>query len=130
MSEIRLIVAGGRDFSNYAQLKSILDRFVKKHNDSEIVIISGNARGADSLGERYAAETEIRVEKYPADWGQHGKKAGFIRNAEMAKVADVLIAFWDGQSRGTKHMIEQMRKLQKSVYVFDYDGYYIKDAVS
>ena len=75
----------------------------------QIVIISGAARGADTLGERYAHERGYAVEKYPADWNCDGKAAGPIRNAQMAKVADALIAFWDGNSRGTQNMIDLAR---------------------
>ena len=124
MSKIRVCVAGGRDFNNYDSLKSILDRFLKRHKDSEIIIISGHARGADSLGERYAAENGLSFETFPADWEKHGKKAGFLRNNEMAKISNVLIAFWDGKSRGTKNMIEQMDKYGKQFFIFDYDGNY------
>ena len=100
----KVIVAGGRDFGDYGLLCQTCD---------SIVIISGTARGADTLGERYAQERGYAVERFPADWEHAGKSAGFIRNAQMASIADALIAFWDGQSRGTAHMIDQAR--QKSL---------------
>lgn len=64
------------------------------------------ARGADLLGEKYAVERGYHVDRYPADWNGLGKRAGYIRNEQMARNADALVAFWDGQSRGTKHMID------------------------
>jgi len=82
-----------------------------------ITIISGRAKGADRLGERFAQEHNIPTQLFPADWNTHGRKAGFIRNLKMAKAADILIAFWDGQSRGTQHMIEAMQKLEKPVFL-------------
>ena len=104
----KVIIAGGREFSDYALLCESCDKFLcQKHQTHDIVVISGTARGADILGERYAHERGYAVEKYPADWNRDGKSAGFIRNAQMASVADALIAFWDGQSKGTAHMIRE-----------------------
>ena len=99
---MKLIIAGSRNFEDYEVLKRRID--VLPFEITEI--ISGNARGADSLGEWYAAENEIQVRVYPANWSKYGKPAGYIRNKEMAEVADALIAFWDGKSKGTKHMID------------------------
>lgn len=91
---------------------------MKTHN---VIIISGHTSGADSLGEKFATDHNLQCELYPADWKRHGKAAGPIRNAEMAKVADALIAFWDGQSHGTKSMIELAKRkgLQVAVIRFD-----------
>lgn len=110
----RLIVAGSRDFVNYELLKQKCDCLLsQKKQTHSIVIVSGTARGADQLGERYAAERGYQVEKFPADWENDGKAAGPIRNAQMAAHADALVAFWDGRSRGTRDMIEraEMRNL-------------------
>jgi hypothetical protein len=81
--------------------------------DNTPVIISGGAAGADSLGEQYAQENGIAIERHPADWKKHGKAAGPIRNAEMAACADFLIAFWDGKSRGTQNMM--MNAVKKDI---------------
>ena len=91
---------------------------LKTHN---VIIVSGHASGADSLGEKFAADHNLQCELYPADWDKHGKAAGPIRNAEMAEVADALIAFWDGQSRGTKLMIDLARKKGLQVAIVRYD---------
>ena len=118
----KVIVAGGREFNDYGLLCQICDRMLsQKHQTHDIVIISGTARGADTLGERYAQERGYAVEQYPADWQREGKAAGFIRNAQMASVADALIAFWDGQSRGTAHMIELARKHKLQVRVVPFN---------
>lgn len=101
---MKVIVAGSRDFDDYESLKTYCDYILGNLTDIEIV--SGTARGADKLGERYAEERGFPVTKFPADWNKHGKKAGPIRNEQMADYADALIAFWDGESRGTKHMID------------------------
>lgn len=100
---IKVIVAGSRTFRNYMILRDELDELLAKLDDP--IIVSGGAEGADKLGEQYAFENwlEKRVFHYPKG---EGKSGGPIRNAEMAKYADCLIAFWDGRSPGTRDMIE------------------------
>lgn len=106
---LRIIIAGGRDFSNYDLLKETVNRFLSDYND-EPCIICGKAKGADTLGEKFAKEHGYKIRYFPADWGTYGKAAGFVRNIEMAENADALIAFWNGKSSGTKHMIETAKK--------------------
>jgi hypothetical protein len=100
----RVIVAGTRTFNDYDLLKSKLDKYLANIKD-EIVIISGKARGADTLGERYAKEKGYKIMEFPAQWEKYGRSAGYRRNVEMAKNADALVAFWDQKSKGTMHMI-------------------------
>lgn len=96
-----MIIAGGRQFNDYGLLSAKCDGILsQKRMTHKIVIVSGTARGADTLGERYAHERGYAVEQYPADWEQHGKAAGPVRNKQMADVADALIVFWDGLSVG------------------------------
>ena len=102
---MNIIIAGGRDFNNYKLLCERLDYFFKNITP---VIVCGEAKGADSLGRKYAEEHGLQIISMPADWKRYGKSAGFRRNGEMAKIADALVAFWDGQSSGTKNMIELM----------------------
>ena len=75
-------------------------------DQDDIQIVSGTARGVDQAGERYAASRGLDCVRFPADWEKYGRRAGYLRNCQMAENADALVAFWDGQSRGTKHMIE------------------------
>lgn len=100
---MKVIIAGSRDFRNYSLMKERCDLILSEKNDIEIV--SGGARGADKMGEFYAKERGYCIKVFPADWEQFGKSAGFIRNKQMAEYADTLICFWDGQSKGTQHMI-------------------------
>ena len=107
----KVIIAGSRDFTDYDVLKEKVDRILSRkiREEKEIVILSGCARGADTLAIQYALEKGYTVERYPADWSI-GKHAGYIRNIEMANHANALIAFpkvlGDGTySKGTKHMI-------------------------
>ena len=115
---MRVIVAGSREFNNYHKLKKKLDSILK--NQTDITIISGTANGADKLGERYAEENHHKLEEYPAMWDVFGKSAGYRRNEEMAKVADACVVFWDGKSKGTKHMIDlaKKHKLKLRIIIF------------
>lgn len=101
---MKVIVAGGRDFNDYETLKVNLD-FLFSQTNRTIEIVSGEANGADKLGEMYAAEKNLRVTTWPAQWDLYGKKAGYHRNMLMAKYATHLVAFWDKKSAGTGMMI-------------------------
>jgi len=70
-------------------------------------LVSGTARGVDTLGERWAREQGVPVTRMPADWEEHGKAAGPKRNAQMAAYGDALVAVWDGESRGTQSMLRE-----------------------
>ena len=114
MENFKVIIAGSRGFSNYKLLKEKCNRF-------NIIIVSGHARGADTLAEKYAQDEGFSLEIYPAQWKKYGKGAGFRRNEQMAEVADALIAFWDGKSHGTKHMIDIMNEKNLLVKVVNYE---------
>lgn len=103
---MKVIVAGSRTFTDYELLKLTCDNIKTQITE----IVSGGARGADKLGEQYAIERDYTIKQFPADWDRWGKSAGYKRNAEMAEYADALIAFWDGSSKGTKHMIDLAKK--------------------
>ena len=128
MKELRVIIAGSRDFNDYKLLKkSAIEIITKKTMLPDLTrIVSGGARGADTLGERFANEMGLEISRFIPDWDGLGKRAGYVRNAEMAKFAveddndGMLIAFWDGQSRGTKHMIDLANKYGLEVHVVNY----------
>lgn len=113
----RVIIAGSRNFDDYDTLKKVCNFMLS--NKKEVQIISGTAKGADKLGEQYALEKGYSINYFPADWSK-GKSAGYIRNELMAQNADALIAFWDGNSKGTKHMIDLAKKynLKTKIHLF------------
>lgn len=124
MGEIRVIIAGGRDYTDYHRLKMYMDCLLEPLDKSQIEIISGGAKGADSLGERYARESGYKLKRFPANWNKYGKAAGPIRNKEMAlyaaEVTGVLVAFWDGSSRGTYDMITRAEEYGLQVHIPKY----------
>jgi len=117
---MRLAVVGSRGFTNKKLLYSILDQYLEDNPD--LVIVSGGAKGADSLAQDWAFNNKVECKIYPADWTTHGKAAGFIRNKLIWDDSDEGIAFWDGQSNGTKHSFELSRKQKKQLVVIMYKG--------
>lgn len=130
MEEIRLIIAGTRTFNDYRLLKKTILQLIlmnEEYDDIPIKIISGGARGADTLGERFACEYDMSLSIFKPDW-KLGKLEGKRRNVSMARhavepnCASILIAFWDGKSRGTAHMIVTATKMDFSkVYIVNYE---------
>lgn len=118
---MKVIVAGGRDFTNYHVAREVLVKLMDKTN-GDLEIISGMARGADTLGILFAHEFGLAIHKFPAKWNVYGKRAGYIRNVDMASIGDMLIAFWDGKSRGTQHMINIAKEKGLKYIVLDYTG--------
>ena len=116
----KVIIAGGRDFNNYNLLKEKCLFLLQNKFTEGVTVISGHARGADMVGEQFAKEFNLNLEIFPADWETNGKSAGYIRNAEMLKHADAVICFWDGKSKGTKHMIDITKKANKPLKVIKY----------
>lgn len=126
---MRVIIAGTRDLKNYLFVKYnllVLFKFLKKKSGDITEILCGDCRGADKLGEKFAKQFKIPVKHFPADWDKYGKKAGYIRNAEMAKQADVCILFWDGKSKGTAMMKDLAEREGLEVYTFTYPSIYEK----
>lgn len=118
----RVIVCGGRDFSDKELCFESLDRILSRY--SGIEIITGHARGADSLGEEYAVLNGYRLSVFSPDWKKYGKSAGPIRNSDMLAYAllenPVVIAFWDGKSEGTKDMIKKAEQARADLFVIRY----------
>ena len=118
MRSVKLLVAGGRDFSDVVTLEREITAFAEP-TDMSVSIVSGMARGADMLAYNFAKQNNVQVHCFKADWNL-GRHAGFLRNEDMGRFADELIAFWDGQSKGTAHMIQFMQSLGKPVKVIKY----------
>lgn len=116
---MRVIIAGGRKFNDYPLLKNKMDELLI--NETDIEIVSGKAMGADTLGELYANANGYNIKEFPALWEQYGKSAGYKRNEQMAEYADMLVAFWDGESKGTKHMIDIAKNKGLRVEVVKYE---------
>ena len=116
-------VVGSRSFHDYDRLKEVLDREIKNARlykpERNIWIVSGGARGADTLARRYAYSRypDIEYTEYKPDWEKYGKKAGMVRNLEIVRNSNHIVAFWNGKSKGTKHTIATARRAGKNVKV-------------
>src|SRR5258708_3563686 len=108
---MKLAIVGSRNFNNYELLKGYI---VDNYNNIDL-IISGGAMGADSLAERFARENNIETRITKPDWKLYGKRAGAIRNLEIVKASDEVLAFWDGSSKGTEITINMANKNNKKV---------------
>lgn len=119
----RVIVCGGRDFNDADKCNQALDFYLRESND-KYEIISGHAKGADTLGEQYAISNNIELTLFQADWNKYGRAAGPIRNRQMLDYAlkskAIIIAFWDGKSCGTKNMIDISTNAGVTVYIEKY----------
>lgn len=110
---MKTIIAGSRNITDYSiVLQAIIDA-----NFDITAVVSGTARGVDQLGEKFANDSSLQIHKFPAQWDEYGKSAGYIRNKQMAEFSDALIAVWDGKSKGTKHMIDLAYKYNLKVYI-------------
>ena len=110
---MKTIIAGSRSLENFFQFCKIL----KEITFNISLVISGGAKGIDSMAITWARMKNYRCLIVPAQWNKYGKSAGYRRNLEMAEEADALIAIWDGESKGTKHMIDIMESQNKLVKV-------------
>ena len=114
INSFNVIICGSREFQDYNLLKEKCDYYLSKRISSgqKVVVISGGARGADSLGERYAKERGLECKVFPADWDRYGKSAGYRRNVVMAEIGNACIACLSGYSenKGTKSMISLARR--------------------
>ena len=115
---MKIIIAGSRNFNDYQKLHKFCDNILQDQTNIEIV--SGTYKGADQLGEHYAAEKGFPITQFPPDWKRYRKAAGYKRNEQMAAFADTLIAFWDGKSKGTKHMVDLAKSSNLKILICYY----------
>lgn len=110
---MKVIIAGSRTINSYESVCQAI-----RNSQFDITeVVSGTARGVDQMGERWAAENNIPVKRFPANWNEYGKKAGYLRNKEMAEYAQSAIILWDCESKGTRHMIQLARRYGLTVFI-------------
>jgi hypothetical protein len=114
----KVAVGGSRNIESYELVKTVLDHLLIE----EDIVLSGNAPGADRLGEEYAREMGLEYKIIPSEWDKHGLKATMMRNEVLLKSADFIICFWDGESKGTKHMLDIAKRNRKLLAEVREDG--------
>jgi hypothetical protein len=117
-ARMKVIIAGSRRITEY----SLVERAVRESEFQVTEVLSGGARGVDCLGEEWGKRNGVPVRHFPADWEHYGKRAGYLRNEQMADCAEGLIALWDGESPGTGHMIGIAQNMGLRVFVLRPDG--------
>lgn len=111
---MKVAVIGSRTFNDYELLRQTLSKL-------EItLVVSGGAKGADSLGEEYANANNIPTKIFLPDWDKYGKSAGMLRNSDIINEAEIVVAFWDGESKGCKDAIAKANKLNKKVLIISF----------
>ena len=111
---MKVAVIGSRTFNNYELLKQTLSKL-------EIsLLVSGGSKGADSLGEQYANANNIPTKIFLPDWNKHGKSAGMLRNTDIINEAEIVVAFWDQNSKGTLDSINKAEKLGKKLIIIPF----------
>jgi len=115
---MKTIIAGSRKIDNI----NYLYKAIQESNFNITEVVSGDCKGVDQLGIKYANVHKLKISCFPADWDKHQKAAGPLRNTQMANYADALIAIWDGYSVGTIDMIRKARQRGLEVYVYNVKG--------
>lgn len=116
---MKLAIVGGRDFKDYSLLQNTILEYLTPL-EYITTIISGGAKGADTLGTDFADNYRIKKVIYLPDWEKFGKAAGFIRNQLIVDACDMVLAFWDGKSRGTQDTITKAKKAKKPTFIVYY----------
>lgn len=115
-----VIIAGSRSIKDIKVVNQRMEEIRASQSLQIQEIVSGTAHGVDQLGEKWAESMNIPIKRFPAEWDKYGKSAGFRRNKQMAKYADVLVAIWDGKSKGTQHMIKVAQAMGLEVLVYEH----------
>lgn len=110
-------VVGSRTFKDYTLLKRTLNEIRERSHERSVVLVSGGARGADQLAERYAREYSLPIRILSPDWNRYGKSAGLRRNTDIVQECDILVAFWDQKSNGTRDSINKARRMKKDLKI-------------
>lgn len=117
----KVAIVGSRDYPDMQVVESFVENLYQGRTERgiEYIIISGGARGVDTVAQNTAIRLGMKVEIFPADWENEGKKAGYLRNIKIVEAADYIVAFWDTKSKGTKHTIDLAKKMGKPCLVFE-----------
>lgn len=120
MKNVKVAIVGSRGFNDYELLIHDINKLKEDQDLNIIEIVSGGAKGADSLGKKYAIENNIKLTEFIPDWNKYGPRAGHIRNRDIVENADVVCAWWDQKSTGTKGSIDLAREMNKPLHIYFY----------
>lgn len=117
---IKIGIIGSRSINDFTLIENKVNIIIKNKDleYNNIIIVSGGAKGVDSLAEMFAKKFNIATEIYIPDWKKYGRSAGMIRNGDIVKNSDIVIVFWDGVSKGSLYTIEKCKKNKKEYFLF------------
>lgn len=119
---MKIGIIGYREFNNYKKFCKLLKDKLKEleiKNENIDLIVSGGCRGTDLLAKRYCEDNNIQIKEYLAKWKKFGLKAGIIRNKKIVNKSNIIIAYLNEKSKGTKTTINLAYKLNKKVYIIN-----------
>lgn len=116
----RVMVCGSREGFTDVEVMQALDELFHEHSyhPPHMIVIHGAACGVDTIARRWASIHGAVLEEYPAEWEKHGKAAGYIRNKTMVDSADIVVAFWNGKSKGTYNSINLALEARKELHIY------------
>lgn len=119
---MKIAIVGSRKFNDYELLKNVVKDYIVKYNCVNITIVSGGAKGADTLAEHFAKEFDFEMKIFHPDWEQLGRDACSARNTQIVTFSDIVFAFWDGSSPGTKDSIKKAEQMKKILIITQYNN--------
>lgn len=117
---MNIAIVGSRNFKDYEFMKSVIETYIIENSLEQTIIVSGGAKGADALAEKFASEKGYGTLIFLPEWEKYGRGACSVRNTQIIENADVVIAFWDGASRGTKDSIDKAKKMGKKLMIHSF----------
>lgn len=117
---MKIAIIGSRKFNNYKLLKDFMEAFIDKYIPDMPHIVSGGAKGADRLAHNFAKNKGYPITIFYPNYDLHGRSAPLKRNYKIIEHSDVVIAFWDGESKGTYHSIKAAKSANKEIVVYNY----------
>jgi hypothetical protein len=118
---VKVAIVGSRNYPHPESVIRFVEQLAAKYPDA--IVVSGGARGVDSIAEEAAERSGLSTLIFPADWARHGRRAGYLRNEDIIAAADIVVGFWDGESRGTQHSLDLAIRAGKQLFVYGRSGH-------
>lgn len=115
---MKLAIIGSRNLQ-ISNLGDYILRLEKFTSEEVSEIVSGGARGVDSCAKKFALENNLKLTEFLPEYDKYQRSAPLKRNIQIIDYADVVMAFWDGKSRGTEYVIRNCKLKKKKIIIFE-----------